>query len=317
MKINHRLNAILIIGLTLGIGFTISVVSAAPKITVTSAVPAEAEQGTTNLTVIINGRGFDQKMDVKFCRSETNDTCVDGGVDVKGSVEFISSKQLKVTVDVGLKAIIGNFDIEAISLSSGRRGRGTEKFAVLKAGGGGKDSATYSVAIDGAVSGESGNDDWRGGFVGKNGIGLNVPGWPFTTDNSVGQLTLSFFTMPPLAGPFTLGTNCFGSTGFVFLGQADLKQGKHGRAEGRFWFRGHTDDGGTEVSYLLAVVGSVDGDWPPSDPASPTTMTMDTWEMSVSESGPIKNRSCGGDGDFINNLNGLDDEVVITVTLVE
>ena len=137
MIINHRLNAILIIGLTLGFGFTIAVVSAAPPITVTSAVPAEAEQGTTNLTVIINGRGFDNNMDVKFCRSETNDTCVDGGVDVKGSVEFISSKQLKVTVDVDVNANIGNNDIEVESLSSRRRGRGIEKFAVLKAGGGG------------------------------------------------------------------------------------------------------------------------------------------------------------------------------------
>ncbi len=82
MKKNHRLSAILVIGLTLGFGFTITVVSAAPKITVTSAVPDQAEQGTTGLTVIINGRGFDPLMSVKFCRSETNETCVDGGVDV-------------------------------------------------------------------------------------------------------------------------------------------------------------------------------------------------------------------------------------------
>lgn len=148
MKKNHRLNAILIIGLTLGFGFTIAVVSAAPPITVTSAVPAEAEQGITSLTVIINGRGFDQKMDVKFCRSETNETCVDGGVDVKpGSVRFINSKKLEVTVDVGPEAIIGNFDIEAISLSSGRRGRGIEKFAVLKAGGGGGGDGTMPATV--------------------------------------------------------------------------------------------------------------------------------------------------------------------------
>ena len=146
MKINHRLNAILIIGLTLGFGFTIAVVSAAPPITVTSAVPAEAEQGTTGLTVIINGRGFDPVMDVKFCRSETNKTCQGGGVDVTpGSVRFISSKQLEVTVDVDLEAVIGDFDIEAISLSSGRRGRGIEKFAVLIKGGGKSDTADCQI----------------------------------------------------------------------------------------------------------------------------------------------------------------------------
>ena len=177
MKINHRLNAILIIGLTLGFGFTIAVVSAAPPITVTSVVPDEAEQGTTNLTVIINGRGFDKKMDVKFCRSETNETCVDGGVDVApGSVRFINSKKLEVIVDVGLEAIIGNFDIEAISLSSGRRGRGIEKFAVLKAGGGGTSGGNKAFLFEIAsietcepvidTGGESfGNVTWAGNVL--------------------------------------------------------------------------------------------------------------------------------------------------------
>ena len=183
-------------------------------------------------------------------------------------------------------------------------------------GGGGKDFATYSVAITGAVSGAS-DTNWRGGFTGKNSIGLNVPGGPFTAENNVGQLTdLSFFTMSSPLGPFSgmRGENCFGTTD-AFLGQATVKKGKRGRAEGQFWFSGHTDDGVTEVSYLLIVVGSIDGDWPPSDPASPTTMTMDTWEMSAGESGSIQNISCVGDGDFINDLNGLDNQVVIEVTL--
>ena len=95
MKRNHRLNAILVIGLALGFGFTISVVSAAPPITVTSAVPDQAERGTAGLTVIINGRGFDNNMDVKFCSSESNKKC-EGDVDViPDSVRFISSKQLE------------------------------------------------------------------------------------------------------------------------------------------------------------------------------------------------------------------------------
>jgi len=179
---------------------------------------------------------------------------------------------------------------------------------------GGTDFATYGVAITGAVSGGS-TVDWRGGFVGKNSIGLNVPGGPFTADNSVGQLNLTFFELPPMMGPFTLGSFCFDT--ITYLGQAILKEGKRGRAEGHFVFRGHTDDGLTEVQYRLFVVGSFAGDWPPSDPDKPTIMTMDTWEMGAGESGPIKNISCKGDGDFINNLNGLDDEVVITVTLVE
>ncbi len=178
------------------------------------------------------------------------------------------------------------------------------------------DVATYNVAITGAVSGAS-DPDWRGS--GKNTIGLGVVGGVFDAENSVGQLSdLSFFTNSSPAGPFSgvRGLNCFGIMP-VFLGAANLKQGKHGgQAEGNFIFRARTDDGTTEVQYRLFVVGSFDGDWPPSDPDVPTTMTMDTWELVVSNaSGPIRNISCLGDGDFINNLNGLDNQVVIEVTL--
>ena len=186
----------------------------------------------------------------------------------------------------------------------------------------GKDVATYSVAITGAVLGGSGADHWREGFVGKNSIGLNVPGGPFTAENSVGQLTnLSFFTKPFPNGPFSgsRGENCFGTTD-AFLGQAILKKGKRGRAEGHLGFSGLTDDGTmTEVQYRLSVVGSFDGDWPPSNPLNPTDMIMDTWEMSAGESGFIQNISCEGDGDFDidDDNNTLPNEVVITVTLVE
>ncbi len=185
-------------------------------------------------------------------------------------------------------------------------------------GGGGKDFATYSVVISGAVSGASGDTNWRGGFTGKSSIGLNTV-LPLTAINNVGQLDLSFFTMSSDSGlgPFSgsRGLNCFGTTD-VFLGQATLRKGKRGRAEGHFDFFGRTDDGMmTEVQYRLAVVGSFDGDWPPSNPLDPTDMIMDTWEMSTGEKGSIQNISCEGDGDFINNLNGLDNQVVIEVTL--
>ena len=47
-----------------------------------------------------------------------------------------------------------------------------------------------------------------------------------------------------------------------------------------------------------------------------TTMTMDTWEMKVDgESGPVRNRSCVGEDDFVVSGNGLDNEMVIKVTL--
>ena len=196
-------------------------------------------------------------------------------------------------------------------------------------GPGGEDFATYSVVITGAVSGaglgmaasSASSTNWRGGFVGKNSIGLHaVTGPPFTSENSVGLLNeLSFFTMSKDfdLGPWSgsRGFNCFGGINPVFLGSATLK-GKRGRAEGHFVFIGLTDDGNmTEAQYRLAVFGSFGTqDWPPS---STTIMTMDTWEMNSGESGAIKNISCTGDGDFINNLNDLDNFVHITVTLVE
>ena len=168
MNKNQRLYSIPIIALILGFGFTISTVTAGPPITITSALPDQAEQGTSGLAIIINGRGFDPIMDVKFCRSETNEACQGGGVDVQpGSVEFISSKKLKVIVDIELEAVIGNFDIEAESLSiPGRRGRGVERFAVIKVGGGqnenlGSADCTLPNSADGYVVSNDGGGDYQ------------------------------------------------------------------------------------------------------------------------------------------------------------
>ncbi len=137
MKKNHRLNTILIIALTLGFGFTLSVVNAGPPIAVTSAEPDEVVKETEKLTlaVKINGRGFDRETNIQFCLSETNtDAFCDNGRVVVKSVKFINSKKLEVSVTVAAEATTGKFNIEAFS--SGRRGRGIEKFAVVKVGGG-------------------------------------------------------------------------------------------------------------------------------------------------------------------------------------
>jgi hypothetical protein len=125
-----------------------SVVSAAPPVTVTSAVPDEAEQGTAP-TIIINGRGFDKSTNVRFCLSGTNtdDNCDDGGV-VPGSAIFHSSKKLEVPVAVAANANTDDYNIEAFS--NGRRGRGIELFRVVKQGGGQTDNltATFCLSID-------------------------------------------------------------------------------------------------------------------------------------------------------------------------
>ncbi len=312
MNKNHRLNAILIIGLILGFGFTIAVVSAAPPITVTSAVPAEAEQGTTNLTVIINGRGFDKNMDVKFCRSETNETCVDGGVDVEpGSVEFISSKQLKVTVDVGVNANIGNNDIEVESLSSRRRGRGIEKFAVLKAGGGGGGD-TYSLTFSGALPGGSNGDTYLKDT--GNGIGGVLHG------NLQTRIDLTFFAHLP-AG--TNGHNCFGggvdhTSDHTFNPWGvSVRQGRRGRAEATVIFRALTGDpiDPDPAVYSLHTVGffeSIPSGWPPEDTSQAAIVTLTSWEMLLNNHNPSDLMgACLSDGVFsVPNTGGANDWLI-------
>jgi len=169
MKKNHRLNTILIIALTLGFGFTLSVVNAGPPIAVTSAEPDEVVKETEKLTlaVKINGRGFDRETNIQFCLSATNtDAFCDNGRVVVKSVKFINSKKLEVSVTVAAEATTGKFNIEAFS--SGRRGRGIEKFSVLKVGGGASEllQASFDLTIvstdemegDGLVYQDNGKD---------------------------------------------------------------------------------------------------------------------------------------------------------------
>jgi len=182
-------------------------------------------------------------------------------------------------------------------------------------GGNGKD-VFYTAVITGAVSGGNGSHNWHGNFGGKSRIGRNTLG--VDMNNNAGELTLSYFIMDNPFGPFSDGDgmDCFGATGLVYMGQSIVKSGKHDQAEGSFFFKGKTDDGGTDVSYLLTVIGTISGHWPPT---SVSTMTMDTWELTADgESSTVRNMSCLGDGEFadFSPANTLDPNVTITVTLV-
>jgi len=111
---------------------------------------------------------------------------------------------------------------------------------------------------------------------------------------------LSFFIDAHSEFPWTTedGEVCFG--GAAYLTQVILKVDKRGRAESRFWFTGLTKGSITVEYYLLIGVGEIGMDdvWPPSNI---TEMTLYTWEMKVDgESGPVRNASCVGDGDFAN-----------------
>jgi hypothetical protein len=97
------------------------------QVQVTAADPSTAPQGTVSLDVAISGSGFDSTAIVRFLAAGTNDT---GGITVK-KVAVRGSRKLVATIDVGDTALIGAFDIE-VALSSGRKGKGTTLFAVLK-----------------------------------------------------------------------------------------------------------------------------------------------------------------------------------------
>ena len=109
------------------LGITCMATTQAQEVQVDFADPSSAEQGTIDLDVEISGDGFDKSSVVEFFPTGTSDP---GGIKVK-KVKVRGSKKIIATIDVDSEAAVGNFDIE-ISLSSGRRGRGTTLFSVKK-----------------------------------------------------------------------------------------------------------------------------------------------------------------------------------------
>jgi hypothetical protein len=112
------------------------VLSSAPRvfsqdIKVTSADPPSAPQGTVNLNVTIRGSGFKKGAQANFFITGTGDP---GGIGVNQTT-FVTSTELVANIDIADTAVISKFDIEV--LSNGRRGKGTELFAVTEKGSGG------------------------------------------------------------------------------------------------------------------------------------------------------------------------------------
>lgn len=99
----------------------------AQTISVTSAVPAETEQGTLGLVVAIGGAGFDRGSKVAFYVTGTTNP---GGVVVK-SVRYRNAKSLEATIDVAPDAQVQlKFDVQV--QSGTRTGKGTELFKVIQ-----------------------------------------------------------------------------------------------------------------------------------------------------------------------------------------
>jgi uncharacterized delta-60 repeat protein len=112
------------------LSFDANVSNAQGPIQVAAADPASAAQGTLNLNVRVNGKGFKNGAKAKWLVTGTTDP---GGVTVN-STTFVSSTELTANITVADTAVIANFDI-AVENSDGRGGKGTELFAVLAKGG--------------------------------------------------------------------------------------------------------------------------------------------------------------------------------------
>ncbi len=171
----------------------------------------------------------------------------------------------------------------------------------------GGEAAEYSVTITGAVSGGS-DAPWTETSGGKNIQGDYRSG-------DFGHLDLSFFTMSYPYGPFTgsRGENCFGSAPVSLYPQAAIARGRGGRAEGRFWFWGSTDnEDSIPVLYQFIVLGLFDKStstgWPP---LVTTSAEMTDWVMNPSGEGGNTNISCAGESE---EEDGFQVEIVVERT---
>ena len=99
--------------------------AATSQITVTTANPNNALQGTTALNVTVAGGGFETGAQATWFVSGTTNT---GGV-VVNSTTFVSSTQLVANITVANTATTGSYDI-AVKNSNGRTGVGSDAFTI-------------------------------------------------------------------------------------------------------------------------------------------------------------------------------------------
>ncbi|HKX58204.1 MAG TPA: hypothetical protein VJN00_02390 [Steroidobacteraceae bacterium] len=122
----RSLAAILSVTVLIGLAGLLKPSVAQSQVLVTSADPPAAPQGTLSLDVTVSGSGFDNSAQVEFL---ITGTATPGGIIVR-KVKVTGPKKLVATIDVADTAVIDKFDIQ-VSLSGGRKGKGTSLFSVL------------------------------------------------------------------------------------------------------------------------------------------------------------------------------------------
>jgi len=118
---------------------------AASSVTVTAATPDNATQGAT-LDVEITGTGFDQGSRVDFLR----DGVVDPQLHVNRTT-YRTSSSLTASLSVAVDAVPSRYDV-MVTTSSGKKGIGTERFAVAVPYEQLDRSTALSASADGAAS---------------------------------------------------------------------------------------------------------------------------------------------------------------------
>ena len=111
---------------TLLTGLLSAVALVAQPVTVNSALPNSAGQGTLNLNVTISGKGFKKGAVSQFFVTGTTNP---GGISVT-STSFVSSSSVIANINVSDTAVISGFDI-ALTNPDGTSGKGSDSFAVL------------------------------------------------------------------------------------------------------------------------------------------------------------------------------------------
>ncbi len=152
--------------------------SAPAQISVTSATPNSATQGTINLNVTVGGKGFKAGAKAQWFVSGTTNP---GGVTVN-STAFVDSNTLTANITVSSTASVGGFDI-VVKNTDGRSGKGTELFAVQTPPGQCTDVPLQLIVVpqthgQGGISGDglsiynNPNDPaFNGGTLYKDGVG--------------------------------------------------------------------------------------------------------------------------------------------------
>jgi len=98
---------------------------ATAQVTVNTATPNNAAQGTTALNVTVSGSGFEQGAAASWYVSGTTNN---GGVSVN-STTFVNSSTLVANITVANSATTGAYDV-AVKNSNGRTGVGSDAFTV-------------------------------------------------------------------------------------------------------------------------------------------------------------------------------------------